>query len=291
MRLNRYGKLELHASTKNIDMSNFRSSLLNLPPVVKNLLIINALMLLGSWVLGQTGVNLSKILGLHFFASDYFKPFQFVTHMFMHGDITHLFFNMFALFMFGRVLESVWGPKRFLLYYMLTGLGAAALHTFVLWLDYTSAMKAFTAFSNTPTPELFSAIIKDSLGRPAAWVLEFADKWADNPDSIAYANQGIQIARQAITESINIPTVGASGAVFGILLAFGMLFPNTELMLIFPPIPIKAKYFVIGYGALELFLGFQQSAGDNVAHFAHLGGMLFGFILIKYWQKHSNRFY
>jgi len=122
-------------------------------------------------------------------------------------------------------------------------------------------------------------------------VLEFADKWADNPDSIAYANQGIQIARQAITESINIPTVGASGAVFGILLAFGMLFPNTELMLIFPPIPIKAKYFVIAYGAIELYLGFQNSAGDNVAHFTHLGGMLFGFILIKYWQKHSNRFY
>lgn len=241
--------------------------------------------------LGQTGIDLSKILGLHFFASDNFMPFQFVTHMFMHADFYHLLFNMFALFMFGRVLESVWGPKRFLLYYMLTGLGAAALHSFVLWLDYASVMKAFTAFSNTPTPELFSEIIKESLGRPAAWVYEFADQWADNPDSVAYANKGIQIARQAITESINVPTVGASGAVFGILLAFGMLFPNTELMLIFPPIPIKAKYFVIGYGLIELYLGFQNSAGDNVAHFAHLGGMLFGFILIKYWNKHSNRFY
>ena len=108
---------------------------------------------------------------------------------------------------------------------------------------------------------------------------------------MALANQGIEIARRAITESVNVPTVGASGAVFGILLAFGMLFPNTELMLIFPPIPIKAKYFVIAYGAIELYLGFQQSTGDNVAHFAHLGGMLFGFILIKYWNKHSNRFY
>ncbi|WP_372643082.1 rhomboid family intramembrane serine protease [Ancylomarina sp.] len=272
-------------------MSNFKSSLLNLPPVVKNLLIINALMLLATWVLGQTGIDLSKILGLHFFASEYFKPFQFITHMFMHGGFSHLFFNMFALFMFGRALESVWGPKRFLIYYMLTGLGAAALHTFVLWLDYASVMKAFTAFSNTPTPELFSAIIKDSLGRPSAWVYDFADKWADNPDSIAYANQGIEIARRAITESINVTTVGASGAVYGILLAFGMLFPNTEMMLIFLPIPIKAKYFVIGYGAIELYLGFQQTAGDNVAHFAHLGGMLFGFILIKYWNKHSNRFY
>ena len=272
-------------------MSNFKSLLSNLPPVVKNLLIINALMLLGTWVLQQTGIDLKNILGLYFFESEHFMPFQYVTHIFMHANFIHLLSNMFALFMFGRVLESVWGPKRFLIYYMLTGLGAAALHTFVLWLDYASMMKAFTAFTNTPTPELFSSIINDALGRPAAWVYEFADKWADNPDSMALANQGIQIARQAIIESVNVPTVGASGAVFGILLAFGMLFPNTELMLIFPPIPIKAKYFVIAYGAYELYRGFQQSAGDNVAHFAHLGGMLFGFFLIKYWNKHSNRFY
>ena len=272
-------------------MSNFKSSFLNLPPVVKNLLIINTLMLLATWMLEQVGVNLKQILGLYFFESEHFRLFQYVTHMFMHANITHLFFNMFALFMFGRVLESVWGAKRFLIYYMLTGLGAAALHTFVLWLDYSSMMKAFTAFSNTPTPELFSSIIKDVLGQPKSWVYEFADKWADNPDSVAYINQGIEIANSAIRESINVPTVGASGAVFGILLAFGMLFPNTELMLIFPPIPIKAKYFVIGYGAIELYLGFQQNAGDNVAHFAHLGGMLFGFILIKYWNKNSNRFY
>jgi len=271
-------------------MNNFKSALLNLPPVVKNLLIINALMYLGTWVLQQTGTDLSRILGLYFFESEHFMPFQYVTHMFMHGGFYHLLFNMFALFMFGRVLESVWGPKRFLVYYMLTGLGAAALHTFVLWLDYSSVMKAFTAFSNTPTPELFSALIKDTLSQPAGWVYEFADKWADNPDSMAYAEQGIQIARQAITASINGVTIGASGAVFGILLAFGMLFPNTELMLLFPPIPIKAKYFVIGYGALELYSGFMNST-DGIAHFAHLGGMLFGFILIKYWQKHSNRFY
>ena len=248
-------------------------------------------MLLGNWVLQQTGIDLNKILGLYFFESEYFMPFQYVTHMFMHANIMHLFFNMFALFMFGRVLESVWGPKRFLTYYMITGLGAAALHTFVIWLDYSSVMKAFTAFSNTPTPELFSSIINDALGRPAAWVYEFADKWADNPDSVEYAKRGVEIAHQAITASINGVTIGASGAVFGILLAFGMLFPNTELMLLFPPIPIKAKYFVIGYGAIELYSGFQHSAGDNVAHFAHLGGMLFGFILIKYWHKHSNRFY
>lgn len=272
-------------------MSNFKSTFLGLPPVVKNILMINVLMLFGTWVLEQTGIDLNRMLGLHFFESEYFKPFQVITHMFMHADSVHLFSNMFALFMFGRVLESVWGSKRFLVYYMLTGLGAAALHTFVLWLDYSSLMRAFTAFSNTPTPELFLSIVEDAVNRPAAWVYEFADNWANNPDNVTYINEGVKIAHKAINESINVTTVGASGAVFGILLAFGMLFPNTELMLLFPPIPIKAKYFVIGYGLIELYLGFQQNAGDNVAHFAHLGGMLFGFLLIKYWNRYSNRFY
>jgi len=275
-------------------MSNFGSPLSSLPPVVKNLLIINALMLLGTWVLQQTGIDLKHILGLYFFTSEHFMPFQFVTHIFMHADIMHLFFNMFALFMFGRVLESVWGPKRFLIYYMLTGLGAAALHTFVLWLDYNAMQKALVAFSNTPTPDLLLTFVKDHLGSPTSDFYNFINHWSDNPDNSLLINQGLdlgQIAFNNAVNNVNALTVGASGAVFGILLAFGMLFPNTELMLIFPPIPIKAKYFVIGYGVIELYLGFQNSVGDNVAHFAHLGGMLFGFILIKYWQKHSNRFY
>ncbi|MFA8434053.1 MAG: rhomboid family intramembrane serine protease [Marinifilaceae bacterium] len=272
-------------------MNQYRP-MLSIPPVVKNLIIINVLFLLGRFVIGDTfGVDLDHILGLHFFKSEYFRPHQIITHMFMHGGIMHLLFNMYALYLFGRVLENVWGPKRFLTYYLVTGLGAAALHTFVGWLDYSSMMKEAVAFSNTPSPELLSHFINEHVGRPAPWVLEFLDHWADNPDSAASINQALQMVNQVITESINIPTVGASGAVFGVLLAFGMLFPNTELMLLFPPIPIKAKYFVIIYGLLELFLGVQNLSGDNVAHFAHLGGMLFGFILIKYWNKNSRNFY
>lgn len=274
-------------------MSNFKSSFLNLPTVVKNLLIINGLMLLGTWVLGQTGVNLKQIFGLYFFESEHFMPFQYVTHMFMHGDFFHLLFNMFALFMFGRVLESVWGPKRFLIYYMLTGLGAAALHTFVLWLDYNTMNKAFVAFSNTPTPDLLLAFVKNYLGSPTSEFYNFINHWSDNPDNSLLISQGVDLGQMAFHNAVNNAnalTVGASGAVFGILLAFGMLFPNTELMLIFPPIPIKAKYFVLGYGVIELYSGFMNST-DGIAHFAHLGGMLFGFILIKYWNKHSNRFY
>lgn len=273
-------------------MNQYRPPMLSIPPVVKNLIIINVLLLLGTFVIGNSfSIDLDHLLGLHFFKSEYFRPHQFITHMFMHGNIGHLFFNMFALFMFGRVLESVWGPRRFLIYYFITGLGAAILHSFVGWLDYASMMRDATAFANTPTPELLSLFVKEHVGRPAPWVMEFIDRWFDNPESGAYINQALQMVNRIITESINIPTVGASGAVFGVLLAFGMLFPNTELMLLFPPIPIKAKYFVIFYGLVELFLGVQNQSGDNVAHFAHLGGMLFGFLLIKFWNKNSKHFY
>lgn len=273
-------------------MTHYRPPLLDMPPVVKNLLIINVIMLLATSVIGSKfGFDIDHLLALHFPKSEYFRPHQFVTHMFMHGGIGHLFFNMFALFMFGRVLENVWGPKRFLLYYMVTGLGAAALHTFVGWLDYSSMKTAANAFANTPTPDLMLNFIREHIGSVKPWVTDFINNWSDNPGNVIETNQAIAMVNQMIVEQINVPTVGASGAVFGILLAFGMLFPNTELMLLFPPIPIKAKYFVIGYGVLELFMGVQNQTGDNVAHFAHLGGMLFGFILIKYWQKNSKRFY
>ena len=232
-----------------------------MPPVVKNLILVNVLFYLATIVMKQTGTDLYQILGLYFPASPNFRLHQLFTHMFMHGSIGHIFFNMFALYMFGRVLESVWGPKRFLTFYLVTGLGAAALHLFVIFLQYKSAIADIS------------------------------------PDQVAYfkdlAAQGKYIPNtvsEKITMILSTPTVGASGAIFGILLGFGMLFPNTELMLLFPPIPIKAKYFVIGYGALELILGISQP-GSNVAHFAHLGGMLFGYFMIRYWNKNSKKFY
>lgn len=246
-------------------MNNFRPSINAVPPVVKNLIIINVIMLFATYVLNMRGINLTKILGLHYFESPDFRPYQLVTHMFMHGGFTHLLFNMFALWMFGRVLESVWGPKRFFIYYFVTGLGAAALHTFVNFIEFQhlagKMLPEAVQMVMTQGPEIFSQ------GK------NFSD-----PDA------------GKLNLLLNIPTVGASGAVFGILLGFGMLFPNTQLMLLFPPIPIKAKYFVMGYGAIELYLGLTQS-GSNIAHFAHLGGMLFGFFMIKYWNKHTNHFY
>ena len=185
----------------------------------------------------------------------------------MHSfTITHLFFNMFAVWMFGRVLEGVWGSKRFLIYYMVTGIGAGIIQLIVIYLR-------MMPLYNQLSPEELAYIMENG------YQLLQEGK-----------NFSAPIAGQ-FNLLMNVTTVGASGSVFGILLAFGMLFPNTELMLMFPPIPIKAKWFVIGYGAIELYSGVANNAGDNVAHFAHLGGMLFGFFMIKYWQKNSNRFY
>lgn len=215
-----------------------------LPVVTKNLIAINVLVFLATIVLDRYGYDLNSLLGLHLFLADDFKPFQIVTYMFMHGGFMHLFFNMFALYMFGRVLEMVWGPKRFLIFYMFTGVGAGIIQEIVQYLYYSTQLSMYSGVD-------FGA----GLIVPMA---QYLNMWV---------------------------TVGASGAVYGILLAFAMNFPNERLFVIPFPFPIKAKYFVLIFGAIELFTGLGNSAGDNVAHFAHLGGMLFGLILILYWRK------
>lgn len=270
---------------------NFRPVLNNIPPVVKNLIIINVLVLAAAWILQSANIDLTNILGMHYPASDKFMLHQIITHMFMHSTngIFHIFFNMFALWMFGRVLESVWGSKRFLIYYFATGLGAIALHTFVGYLGISAMQNALNAYINTPAPELLDQFVNKYLPNATPQVYDFVNSWYNDPANASYATEGQRLMEQILRLHIDTPTVGASGAVFGILLAFGMLFPNTRLMLLFPPIPIKAKYFVIGYGLIELFLGLK--GGGNVAHFAHLGGMIFGFILIKYWNKTKKTFY
>jgi len=247
-------------------MNGYGRGFMALPPVVKNIILINVLMLIANWAAkGVFGTDLTTILGLYFPKSEQFMPLQILTHMFMHADFWHLFFNMFALYMFGGILENVWGPKRFFIYYMVCGLGAAFVHETVIMLQYNKIM-------NTITPDQLQLVLNDGA---------------------AYLNERkvftVEIMKD-LQMILNVPTVGASGAVFGILLAFGVLFPNTQLMLLIPPIPIKAKYFVIGYGAIELWLAVTQP-GSNIAHAAHLGGMLFGYILIRYWRKTTKTLY
>ena len=226
-------------------MSFFGSAFFGrITPVVKNIIIINALVFLATFVAGYefvcgySDLKLNFYLGMYLPGSSNFQPYQIITHFFAHGGFIHLLFNMYALFLFGSALENVWGAKRFFIFYVVTALGAAFCHAVVQYVR----LQGFE-------------------GMEYNYILECHH------------------------------VVGASGAVFGLLLGFGMLFPNTVIVLLFPPIPIKAKYFVLFYGLGELYFGIANNPGDNVAHFAHLGGMLFGYLLIKLWKKDRTNFY
>lgn len=203
-------------------MDNRNSFFGNIPTATKNIIVINALLFLAMKMVDKFNWNM---LGMFYFDTDYFRPFQVITYMFMHANISHIIFNMFAVFMFGSVLEHFWGVKKFLFYYFFTGIGAAIAQQLVWYLSGN-----------------FGGV-----------------------------------------------TVGASGAVFGLLLAYGMMFPNEKIYLYFA-IPIKAKYFIVIYGLIELFMGVANFSGDNVAHFAHLGGLVFGLILMLYWRKKGRLF-
>lgn len=215
----------------------------NMPPVVKNLIMANVIVYIITMISGNF---MYEHFSLFYFKSPFFKPFQLVTHMFMHGGFAHILFNMYALFIFGSVLERVWGSQKFLFYYFVTGIGAALIHLGVMALQLRGYM--------------------------------------------ADLNAGDLLARAQIQDILVTPTVGASGAIYGLLLAYGMLFPNNIMQLIFPPVALKAKWFVLIYGAIELLLGLSGRGGD-IAHFAHLGGMIFGYFLILYWKKNNRMYY
>ncbi|MDC0231088.1 rhomboid family intramembrane serine protease [Aureispira] len=233
-----------------------------IPDITKNLIIINVLMYLATMAFPP----LSSHLALYPLMSQHFEPYQIVTHMFMHDSsgIGHIFFNMFALFMFGGEIERAFGPKKFLFYYLMTGLGAAFLHSTIHYLE------AYQIMQNL---DLSSINMVLSEGREN--ILQ--QKNYINPDT---ANLNLLV---------NIPVVGASGAIYGLLAAFGLLYPNRIIYLIIPPIPLKAKYFVLIFGVIELYLGISN-AQTGVAHFAHLGGAIFGALTIGIWRKQGSRF-
>ena len=278
-------------------MSDLRpSSFDRFPMVVKNLLIINGLMYLATMVLQNTfSIDLANYLGLFFFTSEYFKPHQIISHMFMHGSLMHIFSNMFALWMFGSILENVWGPKRFLIFYLICGLGGAITHMAFTAYQIHLVQGEINLFFESVTIDNFKMLLEGHRGLlyDSDYINQantLLNTWSQNPSDSAMILQAKILAQKLTSMEANIPVVGASGAVFGVLLAFGMLFPNTYLYLMFPPIPIKAKYFVIFYGAFELYAGVSGTQ-EGVAHFAHLGGMLFGFILIKFWNKTRKDFF
>ena len=223
-----------------------------IPTITKNLLIINLIAFLATLVFQMRGIDLADIGGLHFFMASHFHFYQLITYQFLHGGFTHILFNMFGLWMFGSVIENVWGPKKFLFYYITCGIGAGLMQE----------LAQFGSFYMTVTEQVPDA----SLGM----VFQFGEQYATALNSWT--------------------TIGASGAVYAVILAFGMTFPNERLFIIPFPFPIKAKWFVLGYVAIEFFSALGSS-GDGVAHTAHLGGMLFGYLMIRYWNKHPNATY
>jgi rhomboid-like protein len=236
-----------------------------LPDVVKNLLIINALFFLATVVFGSNfQFNLNDLLGLHYFESKYFYPFQYISYMFMHGSVGHIFFNMFALWMFGSMLENRWGSKNFLIFYMAAGIGAGIINNLVSFVELQFILDSIPM----EVIEAFKREGKDVLGQSFSATQEELQK----------------------LYSIFIGgTVGASGAIYGLFVAFAMIYPNMKLYLMFIPIPIKAKYLVIGMIAYDLIAGIQPY-NTGIAHFAHLGGGLIGFLIITYWKRKGNMF-
>ncbi len=266
-----------------------------LTPVVKNLLIINIAVFIGAYLVrGNFNIDLLRVLGLYYIFSEYFRPFQYVSYMFMHSyGFMHIFSNMFGLFIFGPLLESFWGSKKFLIFYMVTGIGAGILFSGINYFEIYPMEQAMDAYISAPSFEKFNTFVvkyaEEVYG--AQELYNFIDKFGDNPESSNYINQSKEWVKALYHREADVPLVGASGAIFGILMAFGLLFPNTEIFLLFFPVPIKAKYFVLFYGLYEVYAVIQRTPGDNVAHFAHLGGMLFAFVLIKLWQKDRSNFY
>ncbi|PBQ32305.1 rhomboid family intramembrane serine protease [Sphingobacteriaceae bacterium] len=227
-----------------------------LPVVTKNIIIINVIVFIMTLLGRSRGVDLDAYLGLHYYLAPDFKPHQFITYIFMHADFQHIFFNMIGIFVFGQALEQVWGPKRYLIFYIVTGLGAAAGQYIIMHFQAQEIIAYFNDRINAPDT---------------------------SPSEIAELIDG------KFTYLNRLVVVGASGSLFGLLGAFGLLFPNREIYIYF--FPIKAKWLVIGYGAIELFSGLRNDRMDNVAHFAHLGGLFVGLILVLIWRRDRRNFY
>ena len=228
-----------------------------LPIVTKNIIIINVIMYLATLAFETVNIDLVKLFGLHYYLADDFKPHQFITYIFMHGGFSHILFNMLGVYIFGQVLEQVWGPKRYLIFYILTGLGAALAQYIIMHFEITEVLDIFNQHINSRN--------------------------LDTSQRAEFINQKYEYLNKHVI-------IGASGSLFGLLGGFGMLFPNRELYLYFF-IPIKAKWLVILYGGFEIFSGLQNNPTDNVAHFAHIGGLLVGIALVLFWRKDRNHFY
>lgn len=271
----------------------------DITPIVKRLLIINFGVFVISLLLSsQAGIDLNQYLGLHSYFSEDFHVYQFVTYIFAHAYMQggqvyfwHIMGNMFALFMFGPMLERFWGANRFLFFYLFTGIGAGLSYWAVNAYEVYQLQDAVMTYMQNPGPDEFVRFLSAHDKSSYRALLDYIDAFSEDPTNPLKISETKQFVQSFYNSAAAFSMVGASGSVYGILMGFGLLFPNTILMLLFPPIPIKAKYIVAFYGLMELYLQIQNSAGDNVAHFAHLSGMVFAYILIRYWKNKRNLFY
>lgn len=274
-------------------MTEFRPTRFEiLPPVIKNLLIVNVLFFIAQNTIGRPGglLDLEDLLALHHVKSPLFKPWQLITHMFLHGNFMHLFGNMFALWMFGSALENLWGPKRFLTFYFICGIGAALMHLAFLWLDYRGLLNDFLLLKMHPSVDAITAFYqKYGLFRdPEATNL--VQGYLREPNNSFALEQAISYISDVTYATISTPTLGASGAVFGVLAAFVYLFPNQYIYLYFL-FPIKVKWMGLFYFGFEIYYALQNSAGDNVARWAHIGGGIVGFILVIFWNRTNRKMF
>lgn len=242
---------------------------MNITPVVKQLLIINVIFFIGTELVGPAAF---EMLAMYYFENPKFQYWQVISHMFMHGGIMHIAFNMFALYSFGSALEHMWGGKKFLFFYISCGLGSAALHTLVNYYAFDSSAQI---------------LMQNGIARA-----DILSTLAEGKYGVIWSDYLSAPQLQSLIDSFRVPVVGASGAIYGLLVAFAFLFPNAKLALMFIPVPIKAKYFVAGILVLDLFLGLKGDSifgggGTGVAHFAHIGGALVGFIMMYYWKKNE----
>lgn len=260
-----------------------------LTPVVKNIIIANvAVFVLGHYLVPGLGLNLK--LAFWYFESQFFQPYQLVTYMFAHANFYHIFFNMLGLMFLAPMLESLWGPKKFLIFYLATGVGAALIYAGINFVQVGGMSAAINDFMLSENPADFYSFLTKYNGLNA-YTDSLYDQFHDNPDNPQLIGRAKEYMTRMFSERINIPMVGASGALYGVLMAIALLFPNMQMMLLFPPIPIKAKYMALGLAFISLYSGISNNPGDNVAHFAHLGGMIVAYILIRLWRKTASGYY
>lgn len=260
----------------------------NITPVVKNLLLANIVLFLASaYIFPQ----FNQWFALYYIHSPYFQPFQFVSYMFMHADFWHLFGNMFGLLIFGPLLEQFLGPKKLLILWMVCGIGSGVMYSGYTAYRMNNLEAKVISFQSSPDPDAFNKLVLENRGFFQRSVFDFVDDYSRHPDDKNLINQANQTLDAIVDIQGKVPMVGASGALFGVLIAFAMLFPNTQLMLLFPPIPIKAKYMVLFYTLYTIYNILVKNPYDNVAHFAHLSGLIIGAILIYFWKKDRNNFY